>query len=66
MNTMHEMLLPDLNDLKIADRRAEAAAWRLARESNGASKPERSWSLSGVLHHLPSLGSGRPAPTKAI
>jgi hypothetical protein len=66
MNTMHEMLLPDLIDLKIADRRAEAAAWRQAHETTGAGKPERGWSLSGVLHHLPSLGSGRPAPTKAL
>ena len=64
MNTMHEMLLPDLIDLKIADRRAEAAASRRADEATAA-KPDRSWSLSAVLH-LPTLGSGRPAPTKAI
>jgi len=66
MNTMNELLNPDLIDLKIAERHAEAAAWRQAREATGASKPERGWSFSAVLQHLPSLGSGRPAPTKAI
>ena len=66
MNSMNEMLNPDLIDLKIAERHAEAAAWRLAREANGASKPERGWSFTAVLQHLPSLGSGRPAPTKVI
>ena len=66
MNTMHEMLHPDLIDLKIAERHAEAASWRLAREATGASRSERGWSFSAVLQHLPSLGSGRPAPTKAI
>jgi hypothetical protein len=66
MNTMNELLNPDLIDLKIAVRHAEAAAWRQAREATAAGKPERSWNFAAVLQHFPSLGSGRPAPTKAI
>ena len=65
MNTMHELLNPDLTDLKIADRRAEAATLRLAHAATAAGNAELSWSLSAVLHLL-TLGSGRPAPTKAI
>ena len=49
MNTIHEMLLPDLNDLKIAERRAEAVAWRRAQEATAASRSEHTWSLSSVL-----------------
>ena len=66
MNSMHELLNPDLINLKIAERHAEAAAWRQAREATGAIRQERGWSFSAVLQHLPSLGNGRPAPTKAI
>ena len=55
MNSIHEMLFPDLIDLKIAGRRAEALAWRQAHEATEARPAERSWSLSGVLR-LPSLG----------
>ena len=67
MNSMNELLNPDLINLKIAERHAEAAAWRQAREATGgATKTERGWSFSAVLQHLPSLGDGRPAPTKAI
>jgi hypothetical protein len=64
MNTMHELLNPDLIDLKIADRRAEAVAWRRAQEATAASRSERTWSLSGVLH-LPALRHSGQA-TKAI
>ena len=66
MNSMNELLNPDLIDLKIAERHAEAAAWRQAREITGTPKAERGWSFSAVLQHLPSVGTGRPAPTKAI
>ena len=64
MNTIHEMLLPDLNDLKIAERRAEAVAWRRAQEATEARPSERTWSLSGVLR-LPSFRHSGHA-TKAI
>ena len=66
MNSMNELLNSDLIDLKIAERHAEAAAWRQARAVSGPTKTERGWTFSAVLQHLPSLGSGRPAPTKAI
>lgn len=64
MNTIHEMLLPELNDLKIAGRRAEALAWRQAQEATEARPSERTWSLSAVLR-LPSLRHSGHA-TKAI
>ena len=64
MNTMTELLNPDLIDLKIADLRAEAAAFRLAREATSASRPARTWSLSAVLR-VPVLRHGGQA-TKAI
>ena len=64
MNTINEMLLPDLIDLKIAERRAEAVAWRRAQEATAASRSEHTWSLSGVLR-LPTLRHSGQA-TKAI
>ena len=64
MNTMHELLNPDLIDLKIADRRAEAVAWRRRHEADAASRPERTWSLPGALR-LPALRHDGHA-TKAI
>jgi len=66
MNSMNELLNSDLIDLKIAERHAEAAAWRRARAVSVPTKTERGWTFSAVLQHLPSLGNGRPAPTKAI
>jgi hypothetical protein len=64
MNTIHEMLLPDLNDLKIAERRAEAVAWHRAHEATAASRSEHTWSVSGLLR-LPALRHSGQA-TKAI
>ena len=64
MNTIHEMLLPDLNDLKIADRRVDAVAWRRAQEAIEASRSEHTWSLSSVLR-LPTFRHSGQA-TKAI
>ena len=64
MNTMHELLNPDLIDIKIADLRADAVAWRRAREATAAARPERTWSLSAVLR-MPVLRHGGQA-TKAI
>lgn len=64
MNSMTELLNPDLIDLKIADLRADAVAWRRAREATAASRTERTWSLSAVLR-VPILRHGGQA-TKAI
>ena len=64
MNTMHELLNPDLIDQKIADLRADAIAWRRAQEATSASRSERTWSLSAVLR-VPVLRHGGQA-TKAI
>jgi hypothetical protein len=64
MNTMHELLNPDLIDQKIADLRADAVAWRRAQEVTAATRHERTWSLAGVLR-MPVLRHGGQA-TKAI
>jgi hypothetical protein len=64
MNTMTELLNADLINQKIADQRAEAAAWRRAREATSASRSERTWSLAAILR-VPVLRHGGQA-TKAI
>lgn len=64
MNTVNELLNPDLIDEKIADLRADAIAWRRAQEATAAARPERTWSLSAVLR-MPVLRHGGQA-TKAI
>ena len=64
MNTMNELLNPDLIDQKIADLRADAVAWRRAQEATAAIRPERTWSLSAVLR-VPVFRHGGQA-TKAI
>jgi hypothetical protein len=64
MNTVQEMLNADLIEQKIADRRAEAVAWRQAQEASAGSRPERTWSLSAVLR-VPVLRHGGQA-TKAV
>ena len=38
MNSMNELLNPDLIDLRIADLRADAVAWRRAREATAAAR----------------------------
>lgn len=60
MNTMHELLLPELVELRIAERHAEAAAERWARQATRGNRPTRTWSLAAVLR-LPTLRSGRAA-----
>lgn len=64
MNSMNELLNPGLIDLRIADLRADAVAWRRAREATAAARPGRTWSLSAVLR-TPILRHGGQA-TKAI
>jgi hypothetical protein len=64
MNSMNELLNPDLIDLRIADLRADAVAWRRAQEATAAIRPERTWSLSAVLR-IPVYRHGGQA-TKAI
>ena len=63
MNSMNELLNPDLIDLRIADLRADVA-WRRAREATAAARSERTWSLFAVLR-TPILRHGGQA-TKAI
>ena len=64
MNSMNELLNPDLIDQKIADSRADAVAWRRAQEATAAVRQERTWSLSAVLR-VPVFRQGGQA-TKAI
>jgi hypothetical protein len=64
MTTMQELLNPDLIDQRIADRHADAVAWRRAHEATAASRPGRTWSLSAVLR-MPVVRHGSQA-TKAI
>jgi hypothetical protein len=45
MNTMHELLMPELNELKIVEREAEAETRRWLRDASGAGRPGRTWSL---------------------
>ena len=67
MNTMHELLNPDLIDLKIAERHAEAAAWRLAREASEATRSERGLEPSPACSSTCRASAKRAtAPTKAI
>ena len=46
MNTMHELLMPELAELRMAERQAEAAAARLAREVRDAESGSSRWTLS--------------------
>ena len=62
MTTMQELLNPDLIAQRIADRHADAVAWRRAHEAAAASRRERSWSLSAVLR-VPVLRHGSQATT---
>jgi hypothetical protein len=64
MNTMNELLNPDLIDQKIADFRAGAVAWRRAQEATAAVRQERTSSLPAVLR-VPVFRHGGQA-TKAI
>ena len=64
MNSMNELLNPDLIDQKIADLRTDAVAWRRAHEATAVARPERTWSLSAVLR-VPVFRQGGQA-TKAI
>ena len=40
MNTMHELLMPELTELKIVDREAEAETRRRLREASKAGRPD--------------------------
>lgn len=64
MNSMNELLNPDLIDVRAADLRADAVAWRRAQAATAGARPERTWSLFAVLR-TPTLRHGGQA-TKAI
>jgi hypothetical protein len=64
MNHVIELLNPDAIDMKIANGHAGAVAWRRAQEATTASRPKRTWSLSGILR-MPVLRHDSEAP-KAI
>ena len=60
MNTMHELLMPELAELRAAEHEADAVAWRRAREATEASRTGRTWSFAALLR-LPQIRSGRAA-----
>jgi hypothetical protein len=59
MNTMHELLMPEMAELKIVERQAEAETRRWLRGASEAGRPGRTGSLQLKLH-LPRL---RRSPT---
>jgi hypothetical protein len=61
MNTMHELLMPELAELRMAERQAEAAAERLARELRDAAGGTRRWTLNLRLR-LPVIRRGAAKP----
>ncbi len=54
MNTMHEMLMPELVEIKHADRLSQAETQRWLREATGVDQPGRSFRIEARLH-LPRL-----------
>jgi hypothetical protein len=62
MNTMHELLMPELLELQIAERRAEADAHRRARSGL---QPARRFSWTG-LKWLDRRPEQSQRPVKAI
>jgi hypothetical protein len=64
MNNMHEMLMPELLELQIAERRAEATAHRLAKSGSEA-EPTRRFTWTG-LKWLDRRPGQTQRPAKAI
>ena len=60
MNTMHELLMPELNELKIAGRQAEAEQRRWTRTMTAAN-PATTGGRLVVKLHLPRLRRGSTA-----
>jgi hypothetical protein len=61
MNSMTELLLPELAVLRMADRQAEAAAERLARDLRRVAGPRPGWTLT-IRIRLPFFGRGAAKP----
>jgi hypothetical protein len=61
MNTMTELLLPELAELRMAERQAEASAERRARELRRAAGPRPGWTLT-IRIRLPFVGRGAAKP----
>jgi hypothetical protein len=59
MNTMHELLMPELNELKIVERQAEAETRRWLRDVTEAGRSGR----NGSLQLKPRLRRLRRSPT---
>jgi len=62
MNTMHELLMPELVEMKYAERLAEAASRRWVGEVTKVSRPDRSGRIDAKLH-LPRLRRSSTAGT---
>ena len=62
MNTMHEMLMPELVEMKNAERLAEVASRRWVGEVTKVSRPDRSGRIDAKLH-LPRLRRSSTAGT---
>ena len=54
MNTMHELLMPELNELKMVERQAQAETRRWLRRATEAGRPGATGTLQPKLH-LPRL-----------
>lgn len=60
MNTMHELLMPELIELKMAQRLAEAEADRTIRRLREATGSSRQWHFGLLRLRLPRLGGSAP------
>jgi hypothetical protein len=60
MNTMHELLMPELIELKMAQRLAEAEADRTIRRLREATGSSRQWHFGLPRLRLPRLGGSAP------
>ena len=60
MNTMHELLMPELNELKIAGRQAKAEQRRWARQITAAN-PATAGGRLEIKLHMPHLRRGSTA-----
>lgn len=62
MNTMHELLMPELVEMKYAERLADAASRRSVAEVTKVSRPNRFGRIEAKLH-LPRLRRSSTAGT---
>jgi hypothetical protein len=50
MNTMHELLMPEMNELKIAERQTQAETRRWLREASESGRQGATGTLQPKLH----------------